>query len=221
MTASLTAAATKGDIAPLRQYERCIEQCTDLTAPDGYFAGLADGARLDGGAPLPESVATDLRRAAESAAQAYRDLATRLQPLRDKAPRSDACGRETYQLQSRSLLGATIELEETYAWGQEELARLIAAYYPSQFGAAESAPPSIGKAASSAQPRPCTCGPHPALRRASGSTSKGVPAPRQPSDITASVSATFAGSSAPASARHPRPPAGACAPHARPPRPER
>ncbi|WP_282071161.1 DUF885 domain-containing protein [Janibacter hoylei] len=125
-TASLTAAATKGDIAPLRQYERCIEQCTDLTAPDGYFAGLADGARLDGGAPLPESVATDLRRAAESAAEAYRDLATRLQPLRDKAPRSDACGRETYQLHSRSFLGATIDLEETYAWGQEELARITA-----------------------------------------------------------------------------------------------
>ncbi|OAB88600.1 hypothetical protein AWH69_02010 [Janibacter melonis] len=35
--------------------------------------------------------------------------------------------------------------------GPEHLARLIAAYYPSQFGAAESAPPSIGKAASAAR----------------------------------------------------------------------
>ena len=104
-TASLTAAATKGEIAPLRQYERCIEQCADLTAPDGYFAGLLTDARTDDG-PLPDSVAADLRRSVEAAASAYRDLASRLAPLRDRAPEADACGRERYALHSRAFLGA-------------------------------------------------------------------------------------------------------------------
>lgn len=124
-TASLTAAATKGEIAPLRQYARCIEQCADLTAPDGYFAGLLTDARTDDG-PLPDSVAADLRRSVEAAAGAYRDLASRLAPLRDRAPEADACGRERYALHSRAFLGARIDLEETYAWGQEELARITA-----------------------------------------------------------------------------------------------
>ncbi|WP_435199760.1 DUF885 domain-containing protein [Janibacter sp. GS2] len=125
-TQSLTAAATKGDIAPLRQYERCIEQCADLTSPDGYFAAFLSGAALDDGTPLPETLTTELRTAVESAATGYRDLATRLQPLREKAPEADACGRENYRLYSRVFLGAEIDLEETYAWGQEELARITA-----------------------------------------------------------------------------------------------
>lgn len=125
-TESLAAAAAKGDIAPLRQYERCIEQCADLTTPDGYFAGLLSSAALADGSPLPEGVAADLRTAVESAAMGYRDLAERLKPLRDKAPESDACGRDAYQLYSRVFLGAEVDLEETYAWGQEELARITA-----------------------------------------------------------------------------------------------
>ncbi|MGE9781542.1 DUF885 domain-containing protein [Janibacter sp. G368] len=122
---SLTVAADRGQVSPLRQYDRCIEQCADLTAPDGYFAGVLAGASVDG-APLPETLATDLRRSVEAAAGAYRDLATQLAPLRERAPEADACGREHYQLYSRSFLGATIDLEETYAWGQEELARITA-----------------------------------------------------------------------------------------------
>src|SRR5690606_278960 len=35
-------------------------------------------------------------------------------------------GIERYALHSREFLGATIDLEETYAWGQEELARIVA-----------------------------------------------------------------------------------------------
>jgi len=46
---SLLAAAAKGNIAPRRQVEACIKQCQDLTADDGYFASLVDGARLSDG----------------------------------------------------------------------------------------------------------------------------------------------------------------------------
>ena len=44
----------------------------------------------------------------------------------DRAPEADACGRERYQLLSRAFLGARVDLEETYRWGQEELARITA-----------------------------------------------------------------------------------------------
>ena len=36
----------------------------------------------------------------------------------------DVYKRQRYGLASRSFLGATVDLEETYAWGQEELARI-------------------------------------------------------------------------------------------------
>jgi uncharacterized protein (DUF885 family) len=40
------------------------------------------------------------------------------------APVADAVGRERYAVFSRSFLGSAIDLEETYIWGQKELARI-------------------------------------------------------------------------------------------------
>lgn len=125
-TATLRESADRGLVTPRRQVESCIRQCADLTAADGYFATFLEGARA-GDQPLGDAVAADLRRGVEAAASAYRrigeDLATH---LLDRAPVSDAAGRERYQLASRLFLGATVDLEETYAWGQEELARISA-----------------------------------------------------------------------------------------------
>ncbi len=42
------------------------------------------------------------------------------------APQADAVGRERYALWSRYFLGAVVDLDETYAWGLEELARVVA-----------------------------------------------------------------------------------------------
>ena len=50
-----------------------------------------------------------------------RFLETDLAPL---GREREAVGRERYALESRRFLGATIDLEETYAWGWEELKRL-------------------------------------------------------------------------------------------------
>ena len=51
-----------------------------------------------------------------------------LSALRDellpRAGERDACGRELYALWSQHFLGARIDLEETYDWGQQELARI-------------------------------------------------------------------------------------------------
>ncbi|WP_370893451.1 DUF885 domain-containing protein [Janibacter sp. GXQ6167] len=122
---SLRSAAQRGDVAAQRQIRACIQQAEDLTAPDGYFATFLANARV-GDEPLPESVQADLTRGVEAAARAYRDLPTHFAELLERAPEADAVGRERYQLFSRSFLGSTVDLEETYAWGQEELARITA-----------------------------------------------------------------------------------------------
>ena len=125
---SLLLARERGDVAPRRQVRACIQQCRDYTADDGYFAGVLS--RLEAGAdgPALSPAAADQARAAVSrAAAAYQRLGDTLgEKLLDHAPEADACGRERYQLLSRAFLGATVDLEETYAWGQEELARITA-----------------------------------------------------------------------------------------------
>ncbi len=125
-TRTLRVAADRGRVTPRRQVTECIKQCRDLTAPDGYFASFLAGASAGEGA-LEGSVRADLARGVEAAATAYRQLGTDLgDHLLHRAPQDDACGRERYELASRQFLGATIDLEETYAWGQEELGRITA-----------------------------------------------------------------------------------------------
>ena len=125
-TATLLESADRGLVTPRRQVDECIRQCADLTAPDGYFADLLANASA-GGRPLEGAVADDLRRGVEAAAAAYQRLGEELRTgLLERAPESDAAGREHYQLASRQFLGASVDLEETYAWGQEELARIVA-----------------------------------------------------------------------------------------------
>ena len=64
---------------------------------------------------------------AAAARVAYSRLAGFLESeLLPVAPEKDAVGRERYALASRAFLGAAVDLEETYAWGVQELDRLIA-----------------------------------------------------------------------------------------------
>ncbi len=118
--ASLQEAARHGRIAARRQIEACIEQARDFSSATGFFTQL--GAR--GGATDLGGVGKDLERGIAAARQGYAETAERLGALLDAAPGEDAVGREVYELASRSFLGARIDLEETYAWGQEELARI-------------------------------------------------------------------------------------------------
>ncbi len=119
-------AADRGLVEPRRQVHECIEQCGQLTAEDGYFATLLAGASA-GGADLAPAVRADLESAVRGAAAAYHRLGGQLRDLLlDRAPESDAAGRERYALASREFLGARVDLEETYAWGQDELARITA-----------------------------------------------------------------------------------------------
>lgn len=123
---TLELAASRGHVAARRQVEACIRQCGDLTAADGYFARLTDRARTAEGA-LPDVVHSALGAGVADAATAYRGLGQMLrESLLPRAPVADAVGRERYALHSRDFLGAGVDLEETYAWGREELARIVA-----------------------------------------------------------------------------------------------
>jgi uncharacterized protein (DUF885 family) len=120
---SLRDGAPRGLVSPKRQVEACAVQCVQLTAPDGYFAKLLSSTGDEHG----DGTTDALRNAAGEASSAYARMSDFLRnELLPQAPETDACGRDRYQLLSRFFLGATIDLEETYQWGQEELARITA-----------------------------------------------------------------------------------------------
>ena len=123
---SLLAAREKGLVAPRRQVTACAEQSRDLVADDGYFATIVAEAKV-GQSPLGGLVKDELSRSAKAAAKAYGEMADFLErELLPHAPEADACGRDRYALESRYFLGAVVDLEETYAWGQREVASLHA-----------------------------------------------------------------------------------------------
>jgi uncharacterized protein (DUF885 family) len=129
--ASLRLAASRGDVAPQRQVKACVTQCRDNLGPTGFFVEFVRGAggsvadASAGTAQLPPSLEADLVRGSEAAQSGYRKLADFLaEELMPLAVDSDPVGRDKYQLFSREFLGATVDLEETYSWGIEELARI-------------------------------------------------------------------------------------------------
>ena len=121
---SLAAAAERGQVAPKRQIRACIGQCEEFTVAGGYFDHLRAQAEA---AELSDATRTQVAAAIEGARTAYAQLGPRLRDLLlDRAPEADACGPENYGLYSRYFLGSTVDLAETYQWGQEELARIEA-----------------------------------------------------------------------------------------------
>ncbi|MGN6753639.1 MAG: DUF885 domain-containing protein [Intrasporangium sp.] len=123
---SLLAARERGLVAPRRQVVESAKQSRDLTTDDGYFAKLVTDAKA-GDAPLDGAAKARLAEAAQAASAAYGDIADWLErELLPHAPEADACGRERYALESRYFLGAAVDLEETYRWGQEQVADIHA-----------------------------------------------------------------------------------------------
>ena len=123
---SLRLAAERGDVVPRRQVLAGIGQSESFAADDGFFADLAAQARTSDGT-VPDALLTDLDRGAHAARAGYQQLRDYLaDELLSQAPERDGCGAEAYALHSRQYLGATVDLAETYAWGQDELARIEA-----------------------------------------------------------------------------------------------
>ena len=119
---TLEAAREEGKVAPRRQVDIVIEQAAAYYAPGGFFDDLA--------AEVAEAVPAlkdEAAAGAEAAKEGYRRLNSYLvEKLQPVAPSRDAVGRKAYSLHSRSFLGTTIDLDETYAWGVKELESIIA-----------------------------------------------------------------------------------------------
>jgi uncharacterized protein (DUF885 family) len=122
---TLLEAAQHGHASPSRQMLEVAKQCDTWVsvAGDDFWPGLARRVEQDG--DVPASLRDDLEKAAAQARQATADYARFLrEELAGLGRDKEAAGRERYTLASRSFLGAAIDLDETYAWGFEELARI-------------------------------------------------------------------------------------------------
>ncbi len=125
-TETLRAGIAAGVTPARRQVAEVAVQIGRYTADDGFFAAfVANGGPDEGN--LPASLARTLADNSAAARVAYdelrRFLAEELAPV---ATEQDAVGRDLYALNSRRFLGATIDLDETYEWGRDELERMIA-----------------------------------------------------------------------------------------------
>ncbi|KRB37894.1 DUF885 domain-containing protein [Microbacterium sp. Root180] len=123
---SLRSGIEQGVVPARRQVVEVVTQIGRYTEDRGFFATFAAEAAPEEG-QLPASLARDLADNANAARVAYDQLAAFLSTeLAPASTEKDAVGRELYALHSRQFLGATVDLDETYEWGIEELARMVA-----------------------------------------------------------------------------------------------
>ena len=122
---SLEEGAKRNDAPAARQLTEVIKQAEQITTADGFFHTFAKNAKAESG-DLPESLKKQLQEAAVSATAGYAEFGDYLKGLLPRSTSPDAIGRERYQILSRRFLGATVDLDETYEWGKEELARVVA-----------------------------------------------------------------------------------------------
>jgi len=121
---TLDLGAEAQDAPALRQIEAAIEQAKQITTTEGFFRSLALSAAASDG-PIPASLTKELADSAEAATEGYAKFGEFLQGLAARTTSPDAIG-ERYSILSRRFLGATIDIDETYEWGKQELERVIA-----------------------------------------------------------------------------------------------
>ncbi|MBQ1024538.1 DUF885 domain-containing protein [Micromonospora sp. C95] len=120
---TLREAAAAGRVSARTQLIEVAKQCDGWVDPDGdnVFHGLVERLGEEGG------LGSELRRGAAAATAATAEFGQFLRTeLAPHGREKQAAGRERYELASQYFLGARIDLDETYAWGFTELARLEA-----------------------------------------------------------------------------------------------
>jgi uncharacterized protein (DUF885 family) len=119
---TLIESADRGRVSARRQLGEVAAQVRRWTGQDGgtdLFRKLVDGLGAEG------SLADDLARNAAGASAAFAGFGRFLgDELAPRGREREAVGRDEYALCNRWFLGATVDLDETYAWGWEELKRL-------------------------------------------------------------------------------------------------
>lgn len=118
---TLSAEADGGQVSARRQYVEVADQVRGWTGQQGaagdFFANLVKDAPAD----LQDRLASAASSASNAVAEFGRYVETDLAP---RGRETDGVGRDRYALESRYFLGATVDLEETYRWGFEELKRI-------------------------------------------------------------------------------------------------
>jgi uncharacterized protein (DUF885 family) len=112
-------------VSAQHQIAEVAKQCDIWTDPagDDFYPALAR--RVAEAGELPEALRAELDRTATAAGAATTDFARFLRDeLYPLGRANQAAGRERYELASQYFLGARVDLDETYAWGFQELARL-------------------------------------------------------------------------------------------------
>jgi uncharacterized protein (DUF885 family) len=120
---TLLESAKDSHVSARRQVVACAKQCAEWSGAEGtnFYGDLVERTEAEG------AMRADLDRAAEAARRATADFGAFLETeLLPYAPQQDAVGRDRYALASRYFLGATIDLDEAYAWGLSEVRRLEA-----------------------------------------------------------------------------------------------
>ena len=118
---TLLESAATGRVSAKRQYAEVagqVRQWTGQAATPSVFSTLVAQAP-DG--TLKQELEEHAAEATEAVAAFGRFLADEMV---QRGREQDAVGREHYELASRYFLGARVDLEETYAWGWEELHRI-------------------------------------------------------------------------------------------------
>ncbi|PZC48447.1 MAG: Uncharacterized conserved protein, DUF885 familyt [Chloroflexi bacterium] len=127
MQASLEAGRGDGRVVATRQVRATVQQARTWAGTAGgrpsFFATLI----AKPAAPREGALSTRLRDAALAAAAAYDGWAAYLESsYLPHASAEDGVGAERYALRSRVFTGLALDLQETYAWGWEELRRIRA-----------------------------------------------------------------------------------------------
>jgi uncharacterized protein (DUF885 family) len=121
---SLREGIKAGDTPATRQVVMNLEQAQGIAAADGFFNKFAAAAKA-GDSELSAALKSEVEAAGKVATEGYSALAEFFKSeLMPNANKEDAIGRERYALFSRRFLGAKVDLDETYEWGIEELARV-------------------------------------------------------------------------------------------------
>ena len=124
--ATLREGIKHNDTPAIRQIKLAITQAEQLLTPDGFFRKFAANAQA-GENELPASLKAELASSAEVATAGYAKLTEFFKnELLPAGNTVDAIGRERYTLLSAQYLGKRVDLDETYEWGKEELARVVA-----------------------------------------------------------------------------------------------
>jgi uncharacterized protein (DUF885 family) len=124
--ATLREGIKHNDTPAIRQIKLAITQAEQLLTPDGFFRKFAANAQA-GENELPASLKAELASSAEAATASYAKLTEFFKnELLPAGNTVDAIGRERYTLLSAQYLGKRVDLDETYEWGKEELARVVA-----------------------------------------------------------------------------------------------